>query len=494
MRHILCAGVLGAVGEAASSIRGKLGESLASIQKFDTPVTEATTSSLEALKAFAAADAIRNGGGEAESMPQFQHAIELDPNFALAHARLAAVYFNLGEEDQSVVEAKKAFDLRDRVSERERFYIDDHYYTAAGDIEKDKEDLELAIRTYPNDSSAYANLALLNNLDYAQYEKAIQLGSEFSRLEPGAPFGYVHTAQPYMALNRLEEARSTLQRAVDAKADNLFVHQSLFDLAFLNNDVDGMQREMKWAEGKPSEYLLLNEAAAAATARGQIHKAEEFRQRSIRDTDQLGFKETTADTKAVFALDEAAVGNLDKAREVANESAALARGRSNLVPASEVLAVAGNPTHPQSMLAELDKRFPSDTLLKNVSMPVVVAVAALDRKRPDEAITALQSAMPYEMGNAPAMLPVYVRGLAYLEAKSGAEAVAEFQKIIDHRGIDPIGLEHPLAHLGLGRAYVLTGDTTKARAAYQDFLALWKDADPDIPILKQAKAEYAKLQ
>ena len=487
-------GVLAAVGKAASSIRGKLGESLASVQKFDTPVTEATTSSLEALKAFAAADAIRNGGGEAESMPQFQHAIELDPNFAMAHARLAAIYTNLGEEDKAVAEAKKAFDLRDRVSERERFYIDDHYYTAAGDIEKDKEVLELAIRTYPNDSSAYSNLALINNLYYAQYEKAIQLGSEFSRLEPGAPFGYEHTAQPYMALNRLEEARSTLQRAVDAKADNLFIHNSLFDLAFLNNDTDGMQREMKWAEGKPSEYLLLNEAAALAAARGQIHKAEELMQRSIQKTDRLGFKETTADTKAFFAFDEAAIGNLGKARELANESAALARARSNLVPASEALAVAGDSTHSQSMVEELNKRFPSDTLLKNVGTPMVIALVAIERKRPDEAITALQSATLYEMGNAAAMLPVYVRGLAYLEAKRGVEAAAEFHKIIDHRGIDPVGLEHPLALLGLGRAYVLTGDTAKAKAAYQDFLAVWKDADSDVPILKEAKAEYAKLQ
>ena len=487
-------GVLAAVGKAASSIRGKLGESLASVQKFDTPVTEATTSSLEALKAYAAADAMRNGGGETESLPLFQHAVELDPNFAMAHARMSAIYFNLGEEDNAVAEARKAFDLRDRVSEKERFYIDDHYYTTAGDIEKDKEDLELAIRTYPNDSSAYANLALINNLFYGQYEKAIQLGSEFSRLEPGAPFGYAHTAQPYMALNRLEEARSTLQRAVDAKADNLFIHQTIFDLAFLNKDADGMQREMKWAEGKPSEYLLLGEEAGAAFARGQIQKAEDFLRRSLQDTDHLGFKETTADTKAFFAFEEATVGNEGKAREMANESAALARARSNLVPASEALALAGDSTHPQSAMEELGKRFPSDTLLKNVGTPVVSALVDIDRKRPDEAITALQSATPYEMGNGPAMLPVYVRGLAFLEARRGAEAAAEFQKIIDHRGIDPIGLEHPLAHLGLGRAYVLTGDTARAKAAYQDFLALWKDADADIPILKEAKAEYAKLQ
>ena len=486
--------VLGAVGRAASSLRGKLGESLASIQKFDTPITEATTSSLEALKAYAAADGLRNGGGEAESIPQFQHATELDPNFAMAHSRLSAVYNNIGEEDRSVAEAKKAFDLRDRVSERERFYIDDHYYTASGDIEKDKENLELAIRTYPNDSSAYANLALINNLYYGQFETAIQLGNEFSRLEPGAPFGYVHTAQPYIALNRLEEARSTLQRAMDAKADNLFVHQTIFQLAFLNGDTAGMQRELKWSQGKSSEYLLLNEASFVAAARGQIRKGEELSQRSIQITDRLGFKESTADTMALWALTEAEVGNLTRAREQANASAALARVRTNLVPASEALAIAGDAGHPQATLGELRKRFPADTLLKDVATANVTALVALDRKRPDEAITALQTAKPYEMGNVPAMFPVYLRGLAYLQAKRGAEAAAEFQKIVDHRGIGPTAIEHSLAHLGLGCAYVLTGDNAKAKAAYQDFFALWKDADPDIPILKQAKAEYAKLQ
>ncbi len=260
--------VLPAVGKAASSLRGKLGESVASIQKFDTPVTEATTSSLEALKAYAAADSLRNGGGEAESIPLFLHALELDPNFAMAYARLSAIYANLGEEDRAIDAAKKGFDLRGRVSDRERFYIDDHFYSETGDIEKDKENLELATRTYPNDSTPYANLALVYDLFYGQFEKAIQFGDQFSRLEPASPFGYAHTSGSYIALNRLEEARSTLQRAVDAKADNLFIHQQLYQLAFLTNDADGMQREMKWADGKPSEYLLLIEAASAAASHG----------------------------------------------------------------------------------------------------------------------------------------------------------------------------------------------------------------------------------
>ena len=486
--------VLSAVGKAASSLRGKLGESLASIQKFDTPVTEATTSSLEALKAYAAADSIRNGGGEAESLPLFQRAIELDPNFAVAYARLAAVYNNLGEEDRSVEVARKAFDLRDRVSERERFYIDDHFYTASGNIQKEKETLELAIRTYPNDSSAYANLALIYGIDLGQFDDAIRQANEFTRLEPAAPFGYAHAALAYMALNRLEEARSVVQRAVEVKADNLFIHQDLYELAFLTGDSDGMQRQMKWAEGKPSEYLLLNDAAFLTAAHGQIQKADGLTEHSVQVTDRQGFKETTANTKASWAFVQAEVGNSAKAHELATASSTLAHGRGNMVPVALALAFAGDAARAQTAIEDLGHRFPDDTLLHNVTIPEVNALAAMNRKKPDEAIAALQATTPYELGVSPGLLPIYLRGLAYLQAKQGPQAAAEFQKIIDRRGLYPVGPEHSLAKLGLGRAYGMTGDSAKAKAAYQDFFALWKDADPEIPILKEAKAEYAKLQ
>jgi eukaryotic-like serine/threonine-protein kinase len=486
--------VLPAVGKVASNLRGKLGESLASIQKFDTPVTEATTSSLEALKSYAAADQVRNGGSEAESIPLFQRAIELDPNFAMAHARLAAVYNNLGEEDRSGESARKAFDLRERVSERERFYITDHFYTANGNIEKDKETLELAIKTYPNDSTPYANLALIYDLYYGQFDKAIPLADEFTRLEPNSPFGYVHAAGSYMALDRLEEARSILQRAVDAKADNLFAHQMLYELAFLNGDDDGRQRQLKWSEGKPSEYLLLNEATSVAAVHGQMQKADDLMQRSVQVSDRLGFKETTADTQSAFALTQAEVGNASKAKELAASSSALAHGRSNLESVALALAMTGDVSRSQTIADDLGHRFPDDTLLHQVNIPCVRALIELNRKNPGAAIQSLQVTTPYELGNAVGLFPIYVRGLAYLQAKRGAEAAAEFQKIVDHRGIAPVGSEHSLAKLGLGRAYVLTGDAAKARAAYQDFFALWKDADPDVPVLKEAKAEYAKLQ
>ncbi len=486
--------VLPAVGKAALSLRGKLGESLASIQKYDTAVTEATTSSLEALKAYAAADEIRNGGGEAESIPLFQRAVELDPNFALAHARLAAIYSNLGEEDRAGEEARKAFDLRERVSERERYYIAGHYYFATGDIEKEKENLESAIKAYPNDSAALGNLALLYNLFYGQFDKAIPLASESIRVEPSAPFGYGHASLGYMALNRTEEARSILQRSVEAKADNLFVHQGFFQLGFLNGDGDEMQRQLKLSEGKPGEYLLLNEATAAAASHGQLQKAGELMLRSAQVSDRLGFKETTADTQGAFAVTEAEVGNTVKAKALASSSAALAHGRLNMAPLAVALAMTGDGKRAQAFMQDLGQRFPDDTILHQVSIPIVRALVELEGKTPEKAIEALQPATPYELGTAQGLLPIYIRGQAYLQAKRGAEAAQEFQKIVDHRGIAATFAEHSLAKLGMGRAYRMTGDAAKARAAYQDFFALWKDADPDVPILKEARAEYGKLQ
>jgi tetratricopeptide (TPR) repeat protein len=457
-------------------------------------VTEATTSSLEALKAYAAADEMRNGGGEAESIPLFRHAVEIDPNFAMAYARLAAIYSNVGEENRSGEFARKAFDLRERVSGRERFYIIDHFYTATGDIEKNKEILESATKAYPNDATAFGNLALQYNLFFGQFEKAIPLANESSRLEPASPYGYLHTAIAYIAMNELEEARTVLQRAVDSKADNLFVHQLLYQLAFLNRDGEGMQRQMKWSEGKPSEYLLLNEATSAAAAHGQMQKAGELIQRSAQVTERLGFKGTTAATHANWAVTQAEIGNASKARELAASSSALAHSRSNLSLVAEALAMTGDVSRAQAVADDLGHRFPADTILHEVSMPCVQALIDLDRKVPEQAIKVLQTATPYELGIAQTLFPIYVRGLAFLQAKRGAEAAVEFQKIVDHRGIAPTAPEHSLAKLGLGRAYVMSGDSAKARAAYQDFFALWKDADTDLPILKEAKAEYEKLR
>jgi tetratricopeptide (TPR) repeat protein len=393
-----------------------------------------------------------------------------------------------------VAAAKRAFDLRDRVSEHERFYIDDHYYTATGNIEKERENLELFIRAYPNDSSAPCNLALVYILYLGQYEKAIPLANDCLRLEPNASFGYTHAGGAYLALNRLEEARTVLQRAFDAKADNVFVHRALYEVAFVGGDAEGMQREMKWAEGKPIEYLLLNEAAAAAALRGKIQIAREMRQRSVQLAARLGFKDSTAGTLSDWAWTEAEAGNALKAREFATSSSVLARGRNNLTGVAGALALTGNISRAQSIIQDLGRRFPEDTILHDVGLPAISALAALNRKAPDQAIEALKPAVPYEMSVLGGMFPNYLRGLAHLQARRGANAAAEFQKLVDHPGVAPMAFEHALARLWLGRACVAAGDSAKAKAAYQDFLALWKDADPDVPILKEAKAEYAKLQ
>jgi tetratricopeptide (TPR) repeat protein len=295
-------------------------------------------------------------------------------------------------------------------------------------------------------------------------------------------------------MNRPEESRVSLRRAVDAKADNLFVHSHLYQLAFFNSDADGMQAELKWAEGKPSEYFLLNDGANAAAAHGQMKKAGELTRRSVQITQRLGFKGTAAKTLSAAAGTASEIGNFAKARELAASSVALTNGRDNMESVAMALAMAGDASRAQSIADDLGRRFPADTLLHQVVMPSVRALIALNRKAPEQALQALQATAPYELGMTQGLFPIYLRGLAYLQAKRGADAAAEFQRIVDHRGIDPPIVEHSLAKLGLGRAYALTGDTAKAKAAYQDFFALWKDADADVPILQQAKAEYEKLR
>jgi tetratricopeptide (TPR) repeat protein len=285
-----------------------------------------------------------------------------------------------------------------------------------------------------------------------------------------------------------------VQRAVDAKADNLFVHQLQYQLAFLDGDADGMQQQLKWSEGKPSEYLLLNEATGAAAAHGQIRKAEDLMQRSTQVTGRLGFKGTTAATQASSALIQAEVGNASKARALAASSSALAHDRGNLINVAIASAMTGDVGRAQAILSDLDHRFPSDTMLHQVSIPCMQALIEMQHKTPGQAIQALQPAASYELGAAQALLPIYIRGLAYLQARRGTEAAVEFQKMVDHPGIAPTFPEHSLAKLGLGRAYAMIADTAKARTAYQDFFALWKDGDPDVPILKEARAEYGKLQ
>ncbi len=486
--------VLKALDNAAVSLRGKLGESLGTVQKFDTPVEQATTSSLEALQAYSLGRKTLTRNDSAAAVPLFQRAIRLDPNFAMAYASLGTSYSNLGELSLTVENAKKAYELRERVSEREKFYIECHYYgQVTGDWEKARQGYELWAQVYPRDSTPHTNLShIYSNL--AQYDKALEQAREDHRLEVTG-ISYENLTESYLNLNRLEEARATATEAQAKNFDSPDLHFQLYVLAFLQNDAAGMAQQVAWSTGKPgTEDGLLGLEANTAAYSGRLREARDFSRRAMDSAERAGKKETAADYEVGAAWREALFGNAAEARQRAAAALVLSTGRNVQCFAAVALTLAGDTARAQVLAHDLAKRFPDHTAVQFKCLPTIHALLALDRNDASKAIEALQAAAPTELGRIGGLYPVFVHGKAYLAAHQGTEAAAEFQKILDHRSIvrnDPIGA---LAHLQIGRAYALQGDTAKARTAYQDFLTLWKDADPDIPILKQAKAECAKLQ
>jgi len=486
--------VLKAVGRAASTMREKLGESLSSIKKFDAPIEEATTTSLEALKTFNLGDARRLKGVELESIPFYKHAIELDPNFALAYARLGTVYGNFGELELATEYRKKAFDLRDRVSERERFYISAHYYSSVtGEIDKARETYELWKQTYPRDTVPHNNLAVRYNAETGQHEKALAEAQEALRLDPNEPLHYVNTAASYMGLNRFAEAKAIAERQLAQLGESPNPHFTLYNVAFLQGDAAGMQKHAAALRGKPQEDQMLSLRAANAAYFGRLREARELYRQSVELSQRNVFKERAAFTIASEALGEAEFGNASRAHERATAALAIARGIRVEVAAAQALALSGDLSQAQALADDLARRFPTDTWVHAVSLPSIHATIEVQRGNPTRAVELLHPAAPYELGFG-GLGSIYLRGQAYLGAGKGNEAGVEFQKLLDHSGINPSGPVHALAHVGLARAYALAGDTSKARKAYQDFFALWKDADPDIPILQQAKAEYVRLK
>ncbi|MFQ5694431.1 MAG: protein kinase [Terriglobia bacterium] len=482
--------VLPALGRAASRLRGSLGESLISIQQYDAPIEQATTSSLEALKAFSLGDAERAKGTELDSIPLYQRALELDPNFALAHARLGTVYGNIGASELSRQNRTKAFELRDRVSEPERLYINAHYYNSVtGEINKARDTYELWRRTYPRESTPHINLANIYN-QLGQYESALEAAREGKRLDPESPFAHSNLLNAYMSLNRFADAKALCEELVALKRDNIGIHATLYTLAFLEGDAAAMQAQVEWARGRPLEAVMLGTQAGAAASGGRLQESRDLGRQVLQKMRQLGLSGSVAGVVAGQAMMEAAVGNASRARERAAEALAITRSQEVLTAAGAALALAGEVGRAQAIIDELEQRVPTDTLLHAVNVPLLRAAVALQGGHAAQAIELLQSAAPYER----AVLAVScLRGFAYLELGEPTNAAAEFQSVLDRRGVDPFSLFHPLAQLELGRAYAQAGDTAKARTAYQDFLALWKDADPDIPVLKQAQAEYAQL-
>jgi len=484
--------VLKSLGSAATRLRGKLGESLSSIQKFDTPLEEATTSSLEALKMFNLAETER-GKSEVDSIPLYKKAIELDPNFAFAYARLAQVYTNTNEGESAVQYMKQAFDRRQRGSELEKLYISTRYYAiVTGDLDKNIEGLQLWEQTYPRDWSPY--LALGDRYDLlGKREQALQQTQEALRLQPASFLPYGNLANEYLALGRYDEAKAIAEQAIARKVDQFGVHSALYMIALVQGDSAGMQREVQWANGRPEEVFMKATLASVEAFHGHHSKALEMNQQVFDAAMRAGLKGNAAQTLLGEAGIEMMIGNNSAVPAKVKQALSLSPDKLVRLFAAYELTYIGSDREAQAIYSDLLKEYPDDTIYR-IDEPWVRAVMEINQDHPAEAIELLEKLKPYEFGNITTLLSAYDRGRAYLMMKKGPEAAAEFQRVLDHRGVDPTGLEYVLSYLGLARAYALQGDAAKSRTAYQDFLAVWKDADPDIPVLKQAKAEYAKLQ
>ena len=491
--------VLDSLGEAASKLRGELGESLATVKKFDVPLSQSTTSSLEALKAASLGTRTLHEKGLAAAIPFYQHAVELDPNFAGAYLYLGKMYFGSGEEHRSAELFAKAYSLRDHVSEREKFDIESIYQAnVTGDLENATRVFQEWLGSYPKDDVALGNLSDIYG-SKGQYEQAVELSRESLQLSPNDVVAYFNLCWNLTALNKFQESRRTVQDAFDRKLDGEVLHSNLYYLSFLSGDTRGMAEQMAWFEGKPEVILdFLSLESSAEGHSGHLRKARELNRRAIDSAERAGRMEKSSSFRMDGALREATCGNLPEARQATK--LALSRtplGQNAEAAGALALAITGETTQAQSILQGFVRRFPQNTLVQSVVLPTVQAQIELVRENPQRSIELLRTAAPYELTNASlkgCMYPVYVRGEAYLVAKQAAAAAAEFQKILDHRGLVGSCETDALANLQLARAYAMQGDTANAKAAYQDFLTLWKDADPGIPILIAAKAEYAKLQ
>jgi len=495
--------VLGALSHMASQFRERVGESLATIQQHSTPLELATTSSLDALKAYSMAVNVNQTVGSAEAIPLFRHAVELDPNFAMAYANLGLQYSNLAETVLSAESTTKAWQLRGRVSDQERFFIEAMYHRqVTGNLQKERQTLELWVRMYPRDAFVHSLLAGYASMGTGRYQEAIDEGERAIRLDPGVVFNYWSVAYGNFVLGRLEKAEAALQQAAERKLTLPDFLELRYFIAFQRNDRAGMELEIASAKDNPANEERMSHLHALVLARsGQIAMARTISRHAVSLAQQEGQPETAAMFTAGPAVWEALFGNAAEAKRNATAALELSNGRDVEYAAALALARSGGLPQSQALADDLEKRFPEDTSVKFTYLPVLRALLALSHGQAT-ALEQLQPAVPFELsmngleytGYYGGMYSAYVRGEAYLAANQGAEAAAEFQKILDHPGVifvDPVGA---LAHLELGRAFALSGRLDQARAAYQDFLARWKDADSDTPILRQAKAEYAKLQ
>lgn len=495
--------VLEALGKTASAMRYKLGESLNAVQTFSTPLEQATTPSLDALKALSSGRKVWFQEGDAGAIPFYQRAIELDPNFALAYAWLGVAFTTLGESNLGAGYTRKAYELREHTSEPEKYFIASVFHKeVTGDIEKAQQSCKLWKQDYPRSDMPHTYLAGAIYPVTGQYEKASEEAGEAIALRPDSPISYAFLMFADIDLLRLDEAKAAYKQAQQHKLYSPLFPLALYQIAFLQADAAGMAQQLAGAAGQPEiedEFLSLQADTAAYS--GRLLEARQFSRRAVNSAESARENEAAATYLVMSALREALFGSTAEARSRATLASERSTARDVEYGTALALAYAGDDRRARVLTVDLAKRFPEDTIVQFNYLPTLQARRALTRHDPAEAVERLGVATPYELGQSTAgsygwttLYPVYVRGEAYLAARKGREAVAEFQKILDHRGVvvnQPIGA---LAHLQIGRAYAMEGEMEKAKAAYQDFLTLWKNADPDILLLKKAKAEYAKLQ
>jgi tetratricopeptide (TPR) repeat protein len=486
--------VLKALGDLTGQLRARLGESLGTVQKFDTPIEEATTSSLEALQAYSIGrQTMVQKGESAACVPFFQRAVRLDPGFAIAYAALGNAYSNLGETGLAAENIRKAYELRAHVSEHEKLYIESHYYQfVTGDLIKASQIYELWSATFPNEEAPRTNLAVIYS-NLGKLERSLDFAKEAVRLAPSDGQSYANLVDAYDFLNRSDEANAVASQAISRNLDSSSLRLYLYDSAFLKQDTAGMEKQLTWASGEPGveDAFLGNQANFLATS-GQLARAKELTDRATDAAMRADERETAAVYELEEAEREAEFGNDAEARRSAEAALSLAKDRDTKYGAAVAFALAGALDRAQTLASELDKGFPEDTVLQYIYLPSIRGATALKRKDPARAVQALEAARTYETGAAAELLPAYLRGLAYLEAKDGEKAAIEFQKIIDQPGVVMIAPIGPLARLEMGRARLMQGKPEQAKAAYEDFLNRWKNADPDIPVLQEAKAEYRK--
>ena len=488
--------VLKALGDMTGQLRVSMGESLSTVQKFSTPIEEATTPSLEALQAYSMGrETMVRRGESASCVPYFQRAIRLDPDFAMAYAALGNAYSNLDEAGLAADNTRKAYELREHVTAHEKLYIESHYFQfVTGDLSRAMQTYEAWTATYPNDLTPRTNLAVIYS-DLGMFQQSLEEAQEAVRIAPDSSQNYANLVDAWISLNRPREARDTVNEALARGLDSSLLRFFLYDAAFLQQDDSAMQREIASSAGDPGvDDSFLDDQADTLAWRGQLHAARELSRRAVESARRSGERETAAGYDLEAAQREALFGNPAEARRLAEAALALARDRDTQYGAALAFALAGSPSQAGELAGDLNRKFPEDTLVQFLYLPAIRGMIALGDRNPSLALKMLEQARPYELGIAGGLFPVYVRGLAYLAANNGLHARAEFEKILDHPGVALNSPIAPLARLQRARACMLLADRQDAMSSYRDFFSHWTNADPDIPVLETARAEYAGLQ